>query len=397
MNSCSGTTAGTARRPPPTRRLLRPPPARRWSPRSTTRLIRRVAGSSSPPSPRPSSRVRWTSATDPVRPPPGGRPCRRSPSPISFVERASATGESGASSPSSPPWTGHATPSGWFLAADLWRSSPWAFDPRAVAKRRFTDLADVLRSSGVSQRHGPDAVAWRLITEALTDYDTAASVIRKAVDAGSGDARQILDALSSTTPAGTSRFPMLAGPKVGPMWVRMLAVPGRANVSSLELLPVAVDVQVRRVTEKLGVTDTAGVDLEACRSRIQRCGRPASSRGRWWDPRPSRAPLLHWTRRCGSGASGDARSVSAPAEEFPSAQHAGLASSERRTALRRQPDRRVTQPWTRPARSSTRTPAGWWWDEPTDRPVPAQPLQRYFSARRPSGECRWPMRLESPR
>jgi hypothetical protein len=158
----------------------------------------------------------------------------------------------------------------WFLAADLWRSSPWVFDPRAVARRRFTDLTDVLRSSGVSQRHGPDAVAWRLIAEALTDDDTAASAIRKAVHAGIGDARQILDALSSTTPAGTSRFPMLAGPKVGPMWVRMLAVPGQASITSRESLPVAVDVQVRKVTENLGVTDTAGVDLEACRSRIQR-------------------------------------------------------------------------------------------------------------------------------
>jgi hypothetical protein len=157
----------------------------------------------------------------------------------------------------------------WFMAADLWRSSPWAFDPRAVARRRFTDLADVLRSSGVSQRHGPDAAAWRVIAEALTDYDAAASVIRKAVDAGSGDARQILDALSSTTPAGTSRFPMLAGPKVGPMWVRMLAVPGRANITSLEAIPVAVDVHVRRVTENLGVTNTAGLALEACRGRIQ--------------------------------------------------------------------------------------------------------------------------------
>ena len=33
------------------------------------------------------------------------------------------------------------------------------------------------------------------------------------------------------------------------MWVRMLAVPGSERTASLEVVPVAVDVQVRRVTE----------------------------------------------------------------------------------------------------------------------------------------------------
>ena len=47
--------------------------------------------------------------------------------------------------------------------------------------------------------------------------------------------------------------PRLPGP---PMWVRMMAAPGRAVISHMETIPVAVDVQVRRVTENLGVTDT---------------------------------------------------------------------------------------------------------------------------------------------
>ncbi len=54
------------------------------------------------------------------------------------------------------------------------------------------------------------------------------------------------------------------------MWVRMLAVPGSAHITSLDTLPVAVDVQVRKVTEYLGAATTAGLDLEAVRGRIQR-------------------------------------------------------------------------------------------------------------------------------
>ncbi len=158
----------------------------------------------------------------------------------------------------------------WSLAADLWLSAPWVFDPRKVTTRSLTALTDSLRTGGVSQRHGPDALAWRLIAESLTDDDAATSVIRDVVEDGSGDAQQILQALQSRTPAGTARFPMLAGPKVGPMWVRMLAVPGNAHITALDTLPVAVDVQVRKVTEYLGAAATAGLDLEAVRGRIQR-------------------------------------------------------------------------------------------------------------------------------
>jgi hypothetical protein len=53
------------------------------------------------------------------------------------------------------------------------------------------------------------------------------------------------------------------------MWVRMLAAPGDARITNLDVLPVAVDVQVRKVTEYLGVTDTGGQPLEMVRSTIQ--------------------------------------------------------------------------------------------------------------------------------
>ena len=54
------------------------------------------------------------------------------------------------------------------------------------------------------------------------------------------------------------------------MWIRLLAFPGGARISSISVLPVAVDVQVRKVSQYLGVTATEGEDLEAVRGRIQR-------------------------------------------------------------------------------------------------------------------------------
>lgn len=57
----------------------------------------------------------------------------------------------------------------------------------------------------------------------------------------------------------------------------MLAFPGGAQISNLDILPVAVDVNVRRVGEYLGVTKTGGQALEHVRSDIQAAWRPLAS------------------------------------------------------------------------------------------------------------------------
>lgn len=63
-------------------------------------------------------------------------------------------------------------------------------------------------------------------------------------------------------------FPQLSGPKIGPMWVRMLAYPGGAQISGIDTIPVAVDTHVQRVTEMLGLVEPRSLD-EAHRNRIQ--------------------------------------------------------------------------------------------------------------------------------
>ena len=58
-------------------------------------------------------------------------------------------------------------------------------------------------------------------------------------------------------------------PKIGPMWVRMLAEPGEAKITGMDTVRVAVDVQVRRITENLGVASTRGLPLKDARPKIQ--------------------------------------------------------------------------------------------------------------------------------
>lgn len=157
----------------------------------------------------------------------------------------------------------------------LWRVYPprlhaenrWACIPAEVVTRSLIDLSDALISSGVSQRHLVDSAAWRRIAESLAS--TRESPVQRLIFSGTGSAEEILTALKATTPAGSAQFPFLSGPKVGPMWLRMMAVPGGARISGLRFIPVAVDVQVRRVTENLGVTNTRGRDIALVRTAIQ--------------------------------------------------------------------------------------------------------------------------------
>lgn len=153
-------------------------------------------------------------------------------------------------------------------AVRMWRRERWTVDPEAVAGRPLSELADVLRRFGVSQRHAADAFAWRVIAESLRDADVAPAS-RSAIYDGEADARQLLDEVTSASADGTPRFPLLGGPKISALWVRLLAHPGGARITSLGAVPVAVDVQVRKVTEYLGVTNTGDLPLEDVRAAIQ--------------------------------------------------------------------------------------------------------------------------------
>ncbi len=156
----------------------------------------------------------------------------------------------------------------WRRAVRLYRQARWVYDIDEVVTRSVSDLADALLTAGVSQRHLGDSAAWRRIGESLR-ASPADAPVRQVIESSRGSAVRLLEDLGTRTPAGSARFPYLGGPKVGPMWVRMMAQPGNATISEMDVIPVAVDVRVRLVTEMLGVTNTGSIDLEQARGLIQ--------------------------------------------------------------------------------------------------------------------------------
>ena len=154
----------------------------------------------------------------------------------------------------------------WQAAAKLFRSHPELFDPAEVTRISRDKLKSCLSESRVSQRHEPDSKAWHVISTSLALED---SPVCRVIDSGLGDAEELLKALKSRDEMGQSKFPFLRGPKIGPMWVRIMADPGGAEIERIEKVPVAVDVQVRRTTENLGIADTRGLKLREAKPIIQ--------------------------------------------------------------------------------------------------------------------------------
>lgn len=154
----------------------------------------------------------------------------------------------------------------WRDGAELLRRRPEVFDPFVAASMKYGGLRELLSRHRVSKFHEPDTKAWLTIAANLA---AGQGPVARVVESGNGDAEELLRDLRSRDEYGRARFPLLRGRKIGPMWVRMMAEPGEATIRRLNLVPVAVDVQVRRATENLGVTDTRGLPLARAKPQIQ--------------------------------------------------------------------------------------------------------------------------------
>jgi hypothetical protein len=116
-------------------------------------------------------------------------------------------------------------------------------------------LASGLRNYGLSRKHDRDAGFWRTV---------ATSFLKK----WAGDPRRLLETCRYEAPAilehlvqdnhleaGEEKrdFPSLRGPKIAPLWVRMLRDNVGLPIKRIEEVPIPVDVHIARATFSLGV------------------------------------------------------------------------------------------------------------------------------------------------
>lgn len=169
----------------------------------------------------------------------------------------------------------------WSDAAKMLDLRPEAFDPSEASAMPQDQLREVLSAARVSQRHGQDSAAWRTIASSLHAGEGA---VAELVEQGKGDAHELLKDLRSAGSEGRPRYPLLRGPKLGPLWVRVMAAPGGAEVENIHVVPVAVDVQVRKVTENLGVASTTGLPMSRAKPVIRAAWKSAVDSARFGGP-----------------------------------------------------------------------------------------------------------------
>ena len=163
----------------------------------------------------------------------------------------------------------------WQAGMSLFEERPAIFDPQHAAGMEFGQLHALLKSTGVSRKHGQDTRAWLQIASSLADCPE--SPVRQVIYSGRGDAQELLRDLKTRDESGHLRFPLLRGPKIRLMWIRMMVNPGRAVIGRIDSVPVAVDAQVRRATENLGITETRGLPLRKAKPVIHKAWMDALS------------------------------------------------------------------------------------------------------------------------
>lgn len=152
----------------------------------------------------------------------------------------------------------------WRAGVDFFKQHPEVFKPEHVSAISKDTLNVMLREAKVSGRfYNKDAEYWHKIACSLV---SGSGAVCRLIDSGDGDAEELLEELYKEK----SRYPALSGPKISLMWIRIMVTPGRSKIKRIDSIDVAVDVQVRRATENLGMSDTMGLELnKECKQLIQ--------------------------------------------------------------------------------------------------------------------------------
>jgi hypothetical protein len=144
-------------------------------------------------------------------------------------------------------------------ALDLWRraSAAWSdpethylFEPKLVCSSAPQKVDNDLKRLGISKKTQIDAAAWRKIAQTLVGQ--WGGEVASLLAACAYDARSLLAKLESEGQwiAGKFRpsFPLLRGPKIGPLWIRILRDKAGVELKGLAGVPIPVDVHVLRAT-----------------------------------------------------------------------------------------------------------------------------------------------------
>ena len=150
-------------------------------------------------------------------------------------------------------------------ANSLWASSRktyedantnYLFSPKALHETQLKQISEDMAKYGLSKKFTKDAYIWRTI--GVTFYKKWGGNPINFLEDCRWDALTILRRLRSDTHQYSTRnvpdYPYLRGPKIGPLWLRMLRDNvGITKIKNLEKVPIPVDRHIARATLSTGV------------------------------------------------------------------------------------------------------------------------------------------------
>lgn len=150
-------------------------------------------------------------------------------------------------------------------AVALWHSSRKTFEdtatgylynPKSLNEASPGKIIEDMQKHGLSKKPRKDAHIWRTI--GVTFYKKWNSNPRDFLERCDWSSMTILDKLKNDTHLYNKRpipdYPYLRGPKIGPLWLRMLRDnAGIEQLKNLEKVPIPVDIHVARATLATGV------------------------------------------------------------------------------------------------------------------------------------------------
>jgi len=150
-------------------------------------------------------------------------------------------------------------------APSLWASSRktfedpetrYLFNPKLLNETPFDKIIEDMQKYGLSKKPQKDAYIWR--TVGITFYKKWEGNPCNFLEDCNWDSRRILERLKDDTHIYNGRkvpdYPYLRGPKIGPLWLRMLRDNvGITQLRNLEKVPIPVDIHVARATLSTGI------------------------------------------------------------------------------------------------------------------------------------------------
>lgn len=149
-------------------------------------------------------------------------------------------------------------------AGALWQASRdsfgdpetrYLFNPQKLHDTPWRQVKTDMQKHRLSKKPGADCTIWR--TVAITFLKKWGGKPSNFLADCQWDAPTILERLRTGTHLNNGKpvpdFPFLRGPKIGPLWLRMLRDNLGLEIKNLESVPIPVDVHVARATLALGI------------------------------------------------------------------------------------------------------------------------------------------------